>query len=171
MGVCSNADWPFTANKPGQLTAYRAEEARRVTIGAYYRVSLSIADFHAALNETGAIYVSAMIHKGWAMNQITKGKINWRNTYSPTGGHAFAIVGYDATGFYVQNSVAKIGVIKVWPIGPMRIGRTTLEMRGFFSWLYPHRKFSPALREKPFLLECPFSVRHVVMKLWVTLFI
>ena len=25
MGVCSNADWPFTANKPGQLTAYRAE--------------------------------------------------------------------------------------------------------------------------------------------------
>lgn len=104
MGVCSNADWPFTANKPGQLTAYRAEEARRVTIGAYYRVSLSIADFHAALNETGAIYVSAMIHKGWAMNQITKGKINWRNTYSPTGGHAFAIVGYDATGFYVQNS-------------------------------------------------------------------
>ena len=104
MGVCSNADWPFTANKPGKLTAYRAEQARRVTIGAYYRVSLSIADFHAALNETGAIYASAMIHKGWAMNQIAKGKINWRNTYSPTGGHAFAIVGYDATGFYVQNS-------------------------------------------------------------------
>ena len=104
MGVCSSTDWSFTTNKPGQLTAYRAEEARRVTIGAYYRVSLSIADFHAALNETGAIYVSAMIHKGWAMNQIAKGKINWRNTYSPTGGHAFAIVGYDATGFYVQNS-------------------------------------------------------------------
>lgn len=104
MGVCANADWPFTANKPSQLTASRAEQARRVTIGAYYRVSLSIADFHAALNETGAIYVSAMIHKGWAMNQIAKGKINWRNTYAPTGGHAFAIVGYDATGFYVQNS-------------------------------------------------------------------
>ena len=104
MGVCSSTDWSFTTNKPGQLTAYRAEEARRVTIGAYYRVSLSIADFHAALNETGAIYVSAMIHKGWAMNQIAKGKINWRNTYAATGGHAFAIVGYDATGFYVQNS-------------------------------------------------------------------
>jgi hypothetical protein len=104
MGVCANSDWPFTVNKPGQLTAYRAEQARRITIGAYYRVALSIADFHAALNETGAIYVSAMIHKGWAKNQISKGRIGWQNTYAATGGHAFAIVGYNATGFYVQNS-------------------------------------------------------------------
>lgn len=104
MGVCADSDWPFVENKPGHLTAYRAEQARATTIGAYYRVGLSIADFHAALNETGAIYASAMIHRGWAISQMSKGKINWKNTHGITGGHAFAIIGYDATGFFIQNS-------------------------------------------------------------------
>ncbi len=100
MGVCSEKLWPYDAAKTGDLTIERAKDARAHTIGAYYRIRKNIVDMHAALNEAGAVYASADVHAGWMSPR--KGRIPYRKTKE--GGHAFAIVGYDAEGFFVQNS-------------------------------------------------------------------
>ena len=107
MGVCGEQDWPFVSDIPGELTIDRAKQARDVTLGAYYRLRPEITDYHTALNEVGAIFVSADVHSGW-----TKPKAPSSNSdlavIAPNsqieGGHAFAIVGYNRDGFIVQNS-------------------------------------------------------------------
>lgn len=106
MGVCSEKDWPYDTRNPGHLTIYRAYAARSNTLGAYYRLMPEINDYHAALNEVGAVYVSATVHSGW-FNPKAK-KTNELALIQPgrvsEGGHAFAIVGYNTEGFIVQNS-------------------------------------------------------------------
>lgn len=103
MGVCEEALWPYKANnKDKHLTVERAKNARHNTIGAYYRVRKNIVDMHAAMNEVGAIYVSASVHTGWSKEATKKGFI--KQSKELLGGHAFAIVGYDANGFWVLNS-------------------------------------------------------------------
>ncbi len=101
MGVCSEVLWPNTVKK-GELTIERAKDARAHTIGAYYRIRKNIVDMHAALNETGAVYVSADVHTGWTSPR--QGRIAYDAKKKKEGGHAFAIVGYDKDGFLVQNS-------------------------------------------------------------------
>jgi hypothetical protein len=101
MGVCSEDLWPYDAKKAGDLTIARAKDARAHTIGAYYRIRKNIVDMHAALNEAGAVYASANVHAGW-MSPTRDGRIPHRKQNE--GGHAFAIVGYNADGFVVQNS-------------------------------------------------------------------
>ena len=56
--------------------------------------------------EVGAIYVSGDVHGGWDMAVSKKPipTIPWTSSTKPDGGHAFALVGYDADGFIVQNS-------------------------------------------------------------------
>ena len=105
MGVCSEGRWPYVDGRPGSLTVERAEAARENTIGAYYRVQPAIADFHTALNEAGAIYCSAKTHAGWMRPDARSGVIPYRK--QPKGGHAFAIVGYNSKGFWIQNSWGK----------------------------------------------------------------
>jgi hypothetical protein len=61
----------------------------------------------SAIFETHAIYVSASVHDGW--DRIKKAKRLEDAVIGPPrtddfGGHAFAIVGYTAEGFIVQNS-------------------------------------------------------------------
>jgi len=101
MGVCSETLWPYDAKKIGDLTITRAKDARAHTLGAYYRIRKNIVDMHAALNEVGAVYASANVHSGW-MTPTSDGNIPRRK--QTEGGHAFAIVGYNDKGFYVQNS-------------------------------------------------------------------
>ncbi len=121
MGVCEEEDWPYRTDDPGELTVERARAARSTTLGAYYRLRPEINDYHAALNETGALYVSAMVHPGWFHPKTETGSLV--AVIKPggeiQGGHAFAIVGYNADGFLVQNS---------W--GP------TWGTGGFALWLY-----------------------------------
>lgn len=107
MGVCTDGEWPYRGPGSGSgMTIDRAIAARRNTLGAYYRLRPEIVDYHAALNETGAIYVSANVHSGWSSpSPRKKGQRPWiKHSSVRTGGHAFAIVGYDADGFIVQNS-------------------------------------------------------------------
>ncbi|WP_299398391.1 C1 family peptidase [Pelagibius sp.] len=101
-GVCSWRKWPYNANKPGRLTPPRQFDALRHPLGAYYRVRhLYLNQMQAALKEAGILYASASVHDGWS-HVGGDGIIR----YSPRliGGHAFAIVGYDDRGFWVQNS-------------------------------------------------------------------
>ena len=100
MGVCSETLWP-PESKETTLTIARAKDARAHTIGAYYRIQKNVVDMHAALNETGAVYASASVHTGW-MSPRESGHIPYLK--KKLGGHAFAIVGYNDEGFFVQNS-------------------------------------------------------------------
>lgn len=106
MGVCSEQEWNYTPNKPGELTIERAKAARSRTLGAYYRLRPEVSDYHAALNEVCAIYVSAQVHDGWFTPQTGQqsGLAIIPPKSTPKGGHAFAIVGYNSLGFIVQNS-------------------------------------------------------------------
>ena len=103
MGVCSDSAAPYNSGQTNwKMTVEMAKDARKTTLGAYYRVSKRLSDYHAALNEVGILYASARVHSGWDKSKIIKGQIPHKQ--DPLGGHAFAIVGYDNEGFYVQNS-------------------------------------------------------------------
>jgi hypothetical protein len=106
MGVCEEGNWPYEMSGADRdLTIDRAVAARKNTLGAYYRLQAEIVDYHAALNETGAVYVSANVHSGWSNPTSREGQLPEIKQQSlRTGGHAFAIVGYNGKGFIVQNS-------------------------------------------------------------------
>jgi hypothetical protein len=102
MGVCRDSKWKYIQNKPGSLTVKKAKDARKNTIGAYYRVQPRISDIHAALNEAGAVFCSARTHSGWQQPDPASHIIPI--IADTAGGHAFALVGYNSKGFWIQNS-------------------------------------------------------------------
>lgn len=100
-GVCREQDAPYVANeRHWSLTVEQAKRARDLILGSYYRLRPVLVDYHAALQQAGAIVVSADIHSGWTNPR--SGRIKY--TTRSSGGHAFTIVGYDADGFLIQNS-------------------------------------------------------------------
>jgi hypothetical protein len=102
-GVCTELEWPYTETPPGTLTPARQLAALNRRLGAYFRVRhLHLNHMHSALNEVGILYASAVVHEGWYEVDRTTGKIPLRRT--PAGAHAFAIIGYDDDGFWIQNS-------------------------------------------------------------------
>jgi hypothetical protein len=103
MGVCREALYPLAGARRSAWTIEAAKDARRRTVGAYYRLGRRVSDYHAAVNETGAVYCSAQIHAGWRRRDAADGLIPYAD-HRKLGGHAFAIVGYDARGFWIQNS-------------------------------------------------------------------
>jgi hypothetical protein len=60
---------------------------------------------HAAISEVGILYATAQVHEGW-QDVGRDGVIAWEPDAKMIGGHAFAIVAYDARGFWIQNSWA-----------------------------------------------------------------
>jgi hypothetical protein len=108
-GVCDSVSAPyFAGDVDWRLTADMGREARNTSLGAYYRLRHVINDYHAALNEVGAVLCSAMIHNGWNEAEVASkpGRIDLASdrTVELVGAHAFALVGYDRDGFYVLNS-------------------------------------------------------------------
>ncbi|WP_421726636.1 C1 family peptidase [Bauldia sp.] len=100
-GVCEQRLAPYViGQKNWRLTIEQARDARNTGLGAYYRLRPEIIDYHAALNEVGAVYVSARTHRGWSNPR--NGEIAHSTVHE--GGHAFFIVGYNADGFLIQNS-------------------------------------------------------------------
>jgi hypothetical protein len=111
-GVCSGDLWPYRGKKQyvPPLDGWDADAATR-PLGAYYRIDRgSLTDMQAAILEVGAIYVSASVHDGWfpknhrTVSGLDVPVIGRPHDPSKTGGHAFALVGYNAYGFIVQNS-------------------------------------------------------------------
>lgn len=116
-GVCRDSYWPY---RPGINTSPRSGwdiDAIERTLGVYYRISTkSITDLQAAIQEVGAIFVSAYTHKGWETVRNTASGptshrslpvIDYNGIPSRRGGHAFALVGFNRTGFVIQNSWGK----------------------------------------------------------------
>ena len=115
-GVCSEAIWPYL-NDAGQNVFVPPKkgwerDAMQRRLGVYYRIDhRSVVDMQAAIHEVGAVYVSANVHDGW--NVQAPGEIRGHSSLpiinpiaapDSLGGHAFALVGYNLTGFVVQNS-------------------------------------------------------------------
>ncbi len=110
-GACARSLWreidmPVATNVPGE--DWWLDAVNR-PLGAYYRVDTrSVTDMHVALNEAGILYASAVCHDGWLEDRKAADRRGWvipfRKAKPTDGGHAFAIVGYDARGFLVHNS-------------------------------------------------------------------
>lgn len=112
-GVCLEQDWPYKEADVCPPNFGYAKRATLNTLGIYYRIDTKIiSDLQAAIHEVGAIYVSAFTHDGWgvpsksrrAIGHDTLPLIEFDGVPSQTGGHAFALVGFNTRGFIVQNS-------------------------------------------------------------------
>lgn len=93
-----SGQWRFTLEK--------AKQARSVALGTYQRLKHVLLDYHSALNEVRVLLVSAKVHGGWQPKAglAADGRIRWTPDEAVTGGHAFAVVGYDRDGFLIRNS-------------------------------------------------------------------
>ena len=101
-GLCAYSLWNERAPDL-TLEDKRSADALARPLGAYFRVNhKDLVSMHAAISETGILYATANVHEGW--QQVKKGTkfIEYRD--GSIGGHAFAIVGYDRRGFWIQNS-------------------------------------------------------------------
>jgi len=103
-GVCVEEIWPYAEGNFVRPKEGWERDAALRPLGAYYRINKdSIADMQAAVREVGAVYVSAMVHRGWFLDKSNKLPVI-KMKFGETGGHAFAITGYNSQGFIVQNS-------------------------------------------------------------------
>lgn len=102
-GVCDASHWPYIEDKEDRnLTTTRLADASNCPLGAYFRVNhKDLIAMHSAISETGILYATALVHEGWSSVK-SNGIIRYNEKIS--GGHAFAIVGYDRQGFWIQNS-------------------------------------------------------------------
>lgn len=102
-GVCGDVVWPYdTKSTTGTLTPERAMDALRRPLGAYFRVNhQDLVAMHSAIAEVGILYATASVHEGWS-DVGADGIIHLSDKM--IGGHAFALVGYDDKGFWLQNS-------------------------------------------------------------------
>jgi C1A family cysteine protease len=104
-GVCSREDWDYNSNDAvtyADFTQARMEAARQRPLGAYFRVNhKDLIAMHAAIAEVGVLYATATVHAGW--QTVGENGIIYPSD-EILGGHAFAIVGYDRYGFWLQNS-------------------------------------------------------------------
>ncbi len=115
-GVCEEEYWPYRDdNGKVKFIEPRKDwdrDAAKRPMGVYYRITKdSISDMQAAIQDVGAVYVSARVHEGWNLDNVqTTMKhenlpvIEWYKDIKRTGGHAFALVGYNKRGFVIQNS-------------------------------------------------------------------
>lgn len=105
-GVCAETVWPYKEESAGTLTQARAGDAAGRPLGAYFRVNHeNLVSMHSALSEVGILYATAKVHEGWGQVGVD-GIIPFETKM--IGGHAFAIVGYDENGFWIQNSWGKL---------------------------------------------------------------
>ena len=122
-GVCPRSAWKDDQHGLIHMTDAVCKRAMSAPGGAYYRIRpYNVRDMHTALNETGILYATLMVHAGWAdpgrgrdgksvtvklSGRSTAGTLKLpviRRDGSADGGHAIAIVGYTQQGFIVQNS-------------------------------------------------------------------
>ena len=109
-GVCDELAWPYADLVPADPKW--ATNALHNTLGVYYRIDKSnLVDMQAAIADVGAIFVSGSVHSGWELKRINQKPshealphIQFNRQLKITGAHAFAIVGYNSSGFVVQNS-------------------------------------------------------------------
>ena len=122
-GVCLRSSWKDNQHGMTHMSDAIIEQAMATPGGAYYRIRpYNVRDMHTALNETGILYATLMVHSGWAdpgagkgdkpvlVSTVHRGRKTTlklpviKRSGSADGGHAVALVGYTPQGFIVQNS-------------------------------------------------------------------
>ncbi len=113
-GVCLESRWPYAAGDDVRPVSGWDSDAVERTLGVYYRIDpQAITDLQAAILEVGAIYASSYTHQGWdtvktsdkaPTSHATLPVIAYDGKPSRSGGHAFALVGFNRAGFVIQNS-------------------------------------------------------------------
>jgi hypothetical protein len=122
-GVCPERMWDPEKKGTASFTQDVALESLKTPGGTYYRVMHKrIRDMHSALAEAGILYVTLLVHEGWAEPgpkvhkvQCTTNRRQRKSLSLPVieqvgvaeNGHAVAIVGYTREGFIIQNSWGK----------------------------------------------------------------
>ncbi|WP_426236885.1 C1 family peptidase [Pararhizobium sp. DWP1-1-3] len=102
-GLCALDLWKDRDPDP-TLEEKRSADALGRPLGAYFRVNhKDLVAMHAAINEVGMLYATAAVHEGWQRVGQGDELIEYRQD-TVIGGHAFAVVGYDRRGFWIQNS-------------------------------------------------------------------
>ncbi len=100
-GLCALRLW--RDGQDSTFTEERAADAIQRPLGAYFRVNhKDLVAMHAAITEVGVLFATARVHPGWQAVREGDDSIAYRQ--GDIGGHAFAIVGYDRDGFWIQNS-------------------------------------------------------------------
>ncbi len=105
-GVCTERKWPYVVAPGGKedadLTSDRAHDALDRPLGAYMRVNhTDLVALHSAIADVGVLYATAKVHAGWR-EPGRDGVI--AQDPDILGGHAFAVVGFDERGLWIQNS-------------------------------------------------------------------
>lgn len=106
-GVAARSLWPDECKGMRFFNKQIAEAANEFPGGAYFRIQpQTLRDVHAALAETGAVYATVMVHKGWSdVHPRRNGQLPVIEMHDEIeGGHAIALVGYNEDGFILQNS-------------------------------------------------------------------
>jgi len=112
-GACLLDKWSDCLDEP-QNGEWWYEAVTR-PLGVYYAINpLDLDAMQNALNEVGVIFASLQIHSGWNMLLDLPHQIQPKSYQieiatipiqsEPLGGHAIAILGYNKTGFLIQNS-------------------------------------------------------------------
>ncbi len=111
-GVCLETDWAYEPDKANPAKYGFAARAAQNTLGVYYRIeTASITDMQSAIAQHRAVFVSAFTHDGWDVPRSKAPKqhsdlpvIAFDGRRSEVDGHAFALIGFNAQGFILQNS-------------------------------------------------------------------
>ena len=100
-GVCALRLWK-DSGASADINAEIGADAINRPLGAYFRVNhKDLVAMHAALTEVGVLYATGQVHEGWS--RVRSGDEDIEYSTDVTGGHAFAIVGYDREGFWIRE--------------------------------------------------------------------
>lgn len=112
VGVSSDDAWPYHPNDEhgtvhGSLTLARILDGRSRPLTGYQRIADErVETMKRALVEGNPLYVAARTHVGWyrLFLSTSSSVITRRPDDVDRGIHAFVIIGFDETGFVMQNS-------------------------------------------------------------------
>ncbi len=103
-GLPPEASWPYKSKKPGKAASDAKEKAEEHPLATYERC-LGMENIRHAIHYRGCVIAGFTTHQGW---HLAGGKrtIPYTPEYTPQGGHAVALVGYDDEKkvFWVKNS-------------------------------------------------------------------
>lgn len=101
-GLCAYRLWKDDSGG-ASFTEEMAADAIKRPLGSYFRVNhKDLVAMHAAIAEVGILYATAQVHEGWHAASKAGPVIPFEA--GSIGGHAFALVGYNSEGFWIQNS-------------------------------------------------------------------
>jgi hypothetical protein len=143
-GVPLEHEWPKLKSHFDLDDRKLVESCRQRPLGAFYRVDTQrLDDMQSAISELRAIVASGSVHDGWRdpVKEDENFVIRKNPDSKPLGGHAFALVGYNAIGFLVQNSWGR-----KWGKG----GFATLPYEDWLDCAYDAWVARPGVPQTPF---------------------